>query len=80
MGNTSSFEKSIENQEAYVKKRMNDPDMGHLKHGFFKNDGHEKYSNRQIKGYLRQEFNNARRPDSYVSDHDLHESKKYRMS
>ncbi|KTC93945.1 hypothetical protein [Legionella cincinnatiensis] len=79
MGNTSSFEKSIEKQEAYVNKRMKDPDMSHLKHGFFR-DGHEKYSNRQVKGYLRQEYHNTRRPDSYVSDHDLHASKKYRMS
>ncbi|WP_115704933.1 hypothetical protein [Legionella sainthelensi] len=79
MGNKSSFEKSIETQEKYVKKRMKDPDMNHLKHGFFK-DGHEKYSDRQLKSYLRQEYNNTRKSNSYVSDHDLHESKRYRMS
>lgn len=79
MGNTSSFEKSIAKQEEYVKKRMKDPDMNHLKHGFFR-DGHEKYSERQVKGYLRQEYNHTRKPNSYVSDQDLHESKRYRIS
>ncbi|WP_115708973.1 hypothetical protein [Legionella sainthelensi] len=79
MGNTSSFEKSIAKQEEYVKKRLKDPDMNRLKHGFFR-DGHEKYSERQIKGYLRQEYNNTRKPNSYVSDHDLSESKRHRIS
>ncbi|ARB90869.1 hypothetical protein [Legionella longbeachae] len=77
MGNTSSFENSIANQESYVNKRMKDPDMQHLKHGFFR-DGHEKYNNHQIKSYLRQEYNHTRKPNAYVLDNDLNESQKFK--
>jgi hypothetical protein len=76
MGNTSSFEKSISSQEKYVKQRKKDPDMQRLKHRFFR-DGHEKYNNRQIEGYLRQEYHHTRKPDSFVLESDLHKARGY---
>lgn len=78
MGNSSSSDNYIAKQEAYVKERKKAPDMQYLKHGFFRG-GSEKYTNRQIEGYLRQEYNRTRHehPDSYVLNSDLRIAQKH---
>lgn len=70
MGNSTSFNRRIEQQEEYVRRRMNEPDMSDLKHRFFK-EGYPKYNDHQIKGYLRQEYYRQRKPNSYVLDRDI---------
>lgn len=74
MGNHSSFDKAIENQERYVNNRMKDADVNKLKnlrtHGMFGDKNPTvKYSDRQIKKYLREEYN-YQTPHS-VSRYDL---------
>lgn len=60
----------LSKQETYVMKRKQDPDMKYLRYGFFR-DGYSKYSDKQIEGYLRQEFYNRRNQNTYVLDQDV---------
>lgn len=70
----------IEVQERYVTRRMKDGDMIYLKklRDTFFNPGADKYSDNQIKGYLRQEYNHTRHSDDYVLDSDLRAARQYR--
>jgi hypothetical protein len=74
MGNSSSVRnKQIQAQEEYVRRRMKDSDIQQLskmRGGFFRPTD-QKYNARQLEGYLRQEYNGTRKPDTYVLDRDL---------
>lgn len=64
MGKGYSFWDRIEKQEKFVNEKMNSGDMDYLK---------GKYSDKQIKGYLRQEHCGTRKPGSndYVLSRDI---------
>jgi len=71
---SKSSDTRIKNQEAYVKRRMQDHDIKNLSSmqgSFLHGPKAKKYNKKQVKGYLRQEYNGTRKSNAYVSDYSL---------
>lgn len=78
MGNhfSGTRDREIKAQEEYVSQRMKQADIQRLSQmqgGFF-HPKDQKYNERQLKGYLRQEYYGRRERDTYVLDRDLEAS------